>query len=263
MNELTRKFVNSLLPSGCAWNPVVDGDLDKFLQATADNIENPKEILSKLAYIRDPLRTPVLDELEIEYGVTRNENLTEEQRRVYLNSVAFPSRGTGRLEDLERRLLEAGFPVSIHSNDPSIDPMIITNNAFNLFSSGPNAFAGREDAFARRIGGEVIVNGDQFTQTPVWLSVSSSQGMFAGSSGAIAGRSDGVSLEKIEYEVPRNAGSWPLVFFIGGDATRDSNGFITSIDRVLLADDNRNEFIQLLLKYKPLHTWAVSLVDFF
>ena len=262
MTTQTRKFIQSLLPEGSAWAPQKGGDYDKFLDAYAQNVDNPKQFLEQLAYIRDPLRTPLLDELEIEFGVTKNDNLTELQRRTYLNSLIFTNQGNGTAEDLQARLQEAGFPVQIHVNDPAVDPNIFVDQIFKMQAGGLNAYAGREDAFARRVGGELIVNGDQFKQVPIWSAVAGSNVSFSGNQSMYAGSSIGIETVKIEYEVPTNPADWPFIFFIGGDATRDGSGFLTEIERVVLSNNIRNEFLQILLKYKPLYTWGVSLVDF-
>lgn len=262
MSDLTKKILISLLPPGSAWVPSSGGDYDKLLDAFAENVDNPREFISQLSAIRDPLTTPLLDELEKEFGVTKNENLTEEQRRNYLNSLVFPSEENGTDDDLQSRLQSAGFDVQVHVNDPATDPAILLENSFQMVAGGANAYAGRQDAYARRVGGELIVNGDQFLQVPNYIAAAGNQNIVAGNQNAAAGVFDGINLEKIEYKIPTDPADWPLIFYVGGDVTRDMNGFITSLETVILPIEIREEFLQLILKYKPLHTWAVSTVNF-
>jgi len=53
------------------------------------------------------------------------------------------------------------------------------------------------------------------------------------------------------------------VFFIGGDATRDPvTHQLTNIETVTLLDSRRSEFEKLILKIKPVHTWAGMMIDY-
>lgn len=262
MSDFTKKIITSLLPKGSAWRPEVAGDFDKYLEGQAVTLEDPITFLKTLADIRNPLKTPLLDELEIEFGVTKNENLTEQERREFLTSFIVQRGGNGTADDLEFRLNQAGFPVQIHANDPAINPAVIIDQQFKMVAGGSNAYAGREDAFARRVGGELIVNGDQFEQRPNYTAIAGGANAFAGNASFVAGTFDGLVLVKIVYNTPEDPDSWAFVFFIGGDVVRDMNGFIETIERVVLPLEVREEFLQILLKYKPLYTWGVSVVDF-
>ncbi len=262
MSKLTKNTLISLLPPGSAWNPVKGGDFDNFLEAFADSIDNPKDFLARLSDIRNPLTTPLLDELEIEFGVTKNTNLTEVERRQYLNSLIFPSDENGTDDDLQSRLQGAGFNVQVHTNDPATDPAILLDNSFQMVAGGGNAYAGRPDAYARRVGGELIVNGDQYIQRPNYIAAAGNQNIVAGNQNANAGVFDGLILIEIQYRIPTDPGDWPLLFYLGGDVTRDGGGFITALETVILPIEIREEFLQLVLKYKPLHTWAISTVNF-
>ena len=262
MSNLFRKIINSLLPEGAVWTVAEDSDLDKYLDAQADNYDDIFKTLSDLSKIRDPLLTPLLEELEREYGISLNENLTEQQRRDFLFAFAFASDEGGTREELQERLQEAGFAVQVHANDPAIDPLILIDQVFRMVAGGQNAFAGREDAFARREGGELIVNGDKFKEVPDWLSVAGGPNSSAGNASLVAGRFNELIKTKIIYQIPADPGDWPLIFFIGGDATRDIDGKITAVDTIIEPAELRQEFLKIILKYKPLHTWAVSVVDF-
>lgn len=262
MSDFTRKIITSLLPPGTAWEPAIESDFDKFLDGKALNYDDIKNFIDKLSSLRDPLETSLLDELEIEYGVTKNDNFTDAQRRQYLNSLVFSTKENGTPDDLEKRLQDAGFPVQIHSNDPATNPKILLNENYQMIAGGPNAYAGREDAFARRIGGELIVNGDQFQQKPNYISVAGSANAFAGNTNFKAGMFNELIKLKIEYDIPEDPNSWPFMFYIGGNVTRDINGFIIDLERVILPLSVKNEFLTILLKYKPLYTWGISVVDF-
>jgi hypothetical protein len=54
---------------------------------------------------------------------------------------------------------------------------------------------------------------------------------------------------------------WSYVFFIGGDAVRDSNGYLQAIAPVAISDELKILFRQLVLKYKPVHSWGVAVIN--
>jgi len=262
MSSLTRKILNSLFPEGAAWTPKAGGDFDKYLDGQAENIDGIVSILSDLSTIRDPLKTKLLDDLEREYGIAKNASLTDIQRRQFLQAFIFGSQENGTDEELQRRLRDAGFDVFVYPNDPAQDPLVILDQAFRMVAGGQNAFAGRVDAFARRQGGELIVNQDQFKEVPDFKVTAGGTVSFAGNIAAFAGSFSGTVAEKIDYVVPANPKDWPLLFFVGGDAEFDIDGRITSLETVLQPKELRNEFLKIILKYKPLHTWCISVVDF-
>lgn len=262
MSLFTKKIILSLLPKGAIWNPAIGNDFDKFIEAYATNVDAVREILSKLSMIRDPLRTQFLDELEKEYGVLKNDSFTEAKRRSYLKAYITSGSGNGTVDDLQDIFTEAGFDVFVYQNDPAIDPDILISKQFKMVAGGFNAYAGRDDAFARLIGGELIVNGDQFIERPDYTVVANSQYAYAGNQNFVAGVFEDLVKIKIEYQVPTNPSDWPFVFFIGGQATFDIDGKITAIERAVVPLQQRNEFLNLIYRYKPLFTWAVSLVDF-
>lgn len=262
MSDFTRKIINSLLPEGSAWNPAFQEGMDLYFAAQADNKDSIVILLRSLAKLRDPLLTPILEELEREYGIVKNASLTEQQRRDFLQAFIFQSVQNGTDEEMQERLTEGGFIVQVHTNDPAVDPLILLDNNFAITCGNPNAVCGNQSAFARRVGGELIVNGDKFRQVPNFTVVCGAPTSVAGNEDAIAGVFDGLNEQKIEYTIPTNPKDWPMVWFIGGDATKDIDGKIISIDNVIEQAELRNEYLKIILKYKPLHTWVVSLVDF-
>lgn len=262
MKDFLKDVITATMPKGAVWTPVIQGDFDKFLDGQADSHVDIYEFLSLLSKIRDPQNTPFLKDLEKEYGITGNESLTEQQRRDYLESIISRSQENGTPEELQRRLQEAGFDVQVHANDPANDPQVILDQVFRMVAGGSTAYAGNEQAIASRVGGELIVNGDKFRQVPNYIVQAGNSFAFAGHQDFLAGRFDGLSRKKIVYQVPTDPADWPLLFFIGGDATKDIDGKIIKVDVIEQPIELRSEFLKIVLKYKPLHTWAISVVDF-
>lgn len=65
------------------------------------------------------------------------------------------------------------------------------------------------------------------------------------------------------FYMPSDSGYWPLVFFVGGEATRDVvTGEITAIDPLTVALSRRDEFVSIIMRYKPIYTWCAFVGSF-
>ena len=215
-NTVSRKVIDSLLPPGPIWEYKEGGDLDKLLDGIADNYEQLLEDLQQLSDVRDPYNTTILDDLEREYGIIKNSNLTDDVRRQQIATIKYNSKIYGSEDDLQNALDMAGFDLQVHQNDPAVDPAIILDQLFNMVADGDNAYAGRDDAFASRIGGELIVNGDIYEQRTLYLAEADGSNSYAGNSEMVAGRFDETERSAIMYDIPTDPNSWPFVFFVGG-----------------------------------------------
>lgn len=218
MSELMRAAIDAALPDGSIWNPEPDGDLDKLLDGSAENLETLRLFLSGIKDVRNPALTDYLDELEREFGVLTNMSLTDAQRRAQLHPLVYGRGGGGTIDDMQTALDNAGFNVTVYANDPAVDPDPFLNQIFQMVAGGGNAFAGNAGAFARRIGGELLVNGDIFKMSRIFTSVAGN--LYAGA-GHGAGEYIDLLRSKVEYPIPTDSGDWPLVFFVGGAATFD------------------------------------------
>lgn len=122
MSDLMRSVIDALLPEGAMWVPKDNADLDKLLDGIAENAEEVRSFLAALADIRRPALTSVLDDLEREFGIVKNENLTDDERRDQIAGIKFSKGGNGSKDFLEDALQAAGFDVFVHENDPPVDP---------------------------------------------------------------------------------------------------------------------------------------------
>ena len=254
-----RQTIDTISPDGAAWSPAPGGDFDKFLNGRAANWETIRLWLSDLNSIRNPHTTPVLADLEREYGVLTNLSLTEEQRRAQLSPLVFNRGSTGAADALQTALQDAGFDVQVHENSPAVDPAIFLNQQFQMVADGAAAFAGNQDAFAGRVGGELLVNGDIFV-TEKSFEVTAGN-LYAGD-GQTAGEYTDLIRTKIEYPIPTDPDDWPMVFFVGGDATRNVGGELTDIELASVPSEQESAFKRIILKYKPIHSWAGLIVTY-
>ena len=208
MSNLSLKDVLiSLLPKGSIWDLDEAGDLYKLLEGSGDNHTTIYEYLKTLAYIREPLQTSILPDLEKEYGLLLNTSLTDQERRDYLHGVAYAPRSTGTHEYLQEQLQAAGFNVQVHVNSPAVDPARFYGGA----------------------GGEMVTNNVVYDRTIV---------------------------EARKYQA-----LWGYVFVVGGDAVRDADGSLAVVAPVIISSVLRNLFRELILKYKPLHSWGIAVIN--
>ena len=141
-----RAFLDSVLPPGRAWSPAPGGDMDHFLDGIGDSLQSVQDFLSTLAEIRDPRTTPYLDDLEREYGVQPNAQLSDAVRRSYLLRRKYgrpQSTSSGLQAELDATGFgTGGYGVKVFANDPPVNPAFFTTQVCQSFCGGPNAYCG-------------------------------------------------------------------------------------------------------------------------
>lgn len=256
MPNLMRSAIDAVMPEGSAWRVKLEGFFDGLLLGLADALEDVRATLQDLANIRDPKKTILLDELERDYGVLKRESLSEADRRQSLNARANQPKGDGSDDDLQLALLDAGFAnLLVHQNNPAVDPgqfsVIYGMTAGNNF-----AVAGNKNAVASKFFAKVLVNG--------------AEELVGG------------------FSLPTDPAAWPLIFFVGGAATRASasesvifcggveaicgspdavcgasetvQGPITDIVIETVPANRKEELDEIILRIKPMHSWCVLAV---
>ena len=226
-NPLTfRDVIQALLPDGPIWNPVEEGFYDNVLKAIGDNVEVVYSYLKKLANIRDPFATLLLNDLEKEHGIVSDFRLTEEERRSALFAIKYARAGTGSQTDLQTILRDAGFDVSVYQNNPPIDPATLIDVDFQMVAGGDLAFAGDPEAYAGFVGGGLVVNGENYSSRVLYEMEANGASSFAGEPSAVAGYFLDVEKDYVDYLIPVSPERWPYIFFIGGN----SFGWIPLLD---------------------------------
>jgi len=214
-------FIKALFPKGALWIPKEGGNLDKFIDGLASSLGDVYSYLGNLAKIRDPSVTEILSDLEREYGIIVNSELTEAERRAALDAVAYRARGDGSADFLQAQLRRAGFTNAyVYQNDPAIDPDIYLEGDYACVAGGSIAIAGNDDAFAGwrdGAGGFLIVNGDLVVSTlPEFLAQLNGDSTFAGNDQAVAGYFETEQVLYGGFAVPATSELWHLIFFVGG-----------------------------------------------
>ncbi len=266
MTLLYKDILSSLLPEGSLWRPAEGMGLDLFLKGMGENEERVRQFLADLAYIRDPDLTIILSDLEKEYGIKTNNNISETDRRDQLASIMYARRANGSRDFLQDQLQRAGFDLYVYDNAPAVDPDNLIFGQAQMYCGDTLAQCGEPLAQCSDFDGELIVNGDIGTTTIDYLVLCGETLAQCGEATALAGNYSGVTIEPIEYEVPDGIGTeverwWNMIFFVGGEVVRDGAGAIISIEFVDIPIQNRKTLRQLVLKYKPMHSWAAVAVN--
>lgn len=228
-----RTVLDAELPGGSAWKIKEDGGADLWFDGIADNWQDVKDDLAEAADFRNAARTPILDDLEREYGIEKNTALTEAERRERLLAVQTEGPNTGTAEYVQARLRAAGFTdIYVYQNDPAVDPANFIGGGYLMVCGATEAVCGATEAVCGSILDDLIINGNLFYTDS-------------------------------DIPLPVDSGYWSLIFFIGGVATRDPiTDAITAITRYTVPFERRDEFRRLVVKYKPLHSWAAAVVAY-
>lgn len=261
-----KDILSSLLPEGSLWRPAEGNGLDLFLEGMGDNEERVRQFLADLAYIRNPDLTIILSDLEKEYGIKTNNNISEADRRAHLAGIMYARRANGSRDFLQNQLQRAGFDLYVYDNAPAVDPDDLVFGQAQIYCGDTLAQCGESIAQCADFDGELIVNGDIGTTTIDYLVLCGETLAQCGEPTALAGNYSGVTIEPIEYEIPDGSGTeverwWNLIFLVGGAVTRGGSGEITSIEFVDIPIQNRQALKQIILKYKPMHSWAAVAVN--
>ena len=257
-----RNILNALLPPGSIWVPEEYGDLDNLFDGIANNAEQIHDFLFGLSRLRNPLLTSVLSDLEKEYGIIPDETIDETIRRERLLSVKTAVNGDGSADFLQTKLRESGFDVYVHLNNPPINPDLFLYTSPAAICGNQFAICGYETALCGGQRGELVVNGPVYEH--IFFTGVIAGGLFAvcGNEEAICRDEGDFSQREIEYEVPTDSKYWPLIFFVGGEDERAPDGSLINIETADIPICRRDEFIRLIVKYKPMIAWGGLIVRY-
>jgi len=242
--SLIRAAIDALLPPGVLWNPEPDKGFDQQLDAISDVIDESKVTIDSLGDIRNPHKTPCLNDLERNFGINPNPYISLDIRKARLSQKIDQGEKVNSIDDLQSDLNKSGFNVQVHKNDPPVDPSIFggtllvntpifkTGRNIKMCAGGTIAFAG----FKEITGGPII-------------SVSSYY----------------IDLYKrpYEYEIPIDSIYWPLIFFVGGNATRNpTTGELLTIANASVDSNRKVDLDDLILNDKTLGAWCVMKINY-
>lgn len=277
MSSIIRSALDALLPRGFAWRPKSDAGLDQLLDGISDSIDNDGlQVADSLADIRNPRKTPVFTDLERNYGIQPNDIISTETRIARLEQKVYQGARVNSIDNVQNDLDVADFDLQVHKNDPPVDPDLFLGGSFQMTAGSDYAYAGFN------LGGPILAfagmtasTGEVLVNTPI-LRYHPAYEMQAGGDFAYAGfTSDGINyesvcgyfteyrLEYLVYPIPSNPGYWSIIWFVGGDATRDPvTGALTGIDQGQVLLTRQDELKKILLAAKSQGAWIVLIVTY-
>lgn len=231
MSSKMKAFFEVLLPPGAIWQPRPDGDFDNFIDSMGGNAQAAYEYIDELGYVRDPRRTTILEDLEKEFGILTNTELSEITRRIALAATKYAIPNTASWEHMQDRLRAAGFDdIVVTPNDPAVDPALID--------------------------GSLVVNGTTYSaQGPAYLMECNGEFAFCGNGKAVCGYFINNRRTETEYSIPPFSPYWRFFFFVGGAAS----GWPSSpaIAYYTVEAGRLEELKRLILRYKPIRSWCI------
>jgi len=263
---MMRAVLDAIAPPGDLWRPVPGGAMDHLYDGMADNAESVRVYLGLLDNVRDPYSTPYLADLEKEFGITPNPNLTTAQRIATLATRKFRRTSKGGLADLQTALNNAGlgvggYGIRVFANDPPVNPAQFTSQLAQAYMGQTNSVHGNQNAFCALIGGFYIVNGVYSTYTTAQFLSMGQGSAFHGFGTAVMGYFQVYNQTNIVPASPPDPWSWASVFFIAASVTNAGAG-ITAVTFANLPSQLKDTFYEIVLRYKPLGTWAACMVNF-
>jgi len=259
--SLSRSILNSLLPEGVFWTPAAGDDYDLLMDGIADNSEAVYSVMKNLANLRDPFKTSLLEDMELEYGIVPHIMDTETLRRERLAALMFRKAQIPNTETLQSKLRESGFTdVYVYANTAPLDPADLLRAGFNM-TCGDGLECGEPEAYCSQFGGELLVNGDLFVMLPSYINLAGEPDVCCDATIQCGDfETYGENLIEITYQIPTDPGYWRNFFIVSGEVMTDETGTPTTYRFLSIPRSRRLEFRRLILKLKPLHAWGVLMV---
>ena len=261
-----RITVDLAYPEGPPFQPNPNGQMSNFRDGDAEILTYIRKNAKELAFMRDPQNTPCLSDLELDLGINPADNLSEQERRDLLTPVRYPRATTGNDTDMQTQLDKAfgAGVLTVYNNSPdgpAVDPNSVLSTNFQMQAQGgTNYYAGNTEAYAGRLGGYLLMNGEVYNQKPAYLGAGQ---IFAGNTTAVAGYFEELKRVLVEYVPSADPDDWPFNWFVGGPATFDAvTGSILTIDQGFLPAEQKKRLDDMILRFKPMFTGCVVVVTF-
>jgi hypothetical protein len=264
-----RKWFNifkTLLPKSNAFNITIQKNLTKFFEGLTALPDNFRTYIDNIYFDIFPSTTRSPELWEDQFGITYpSSSITTRQNDI---DTQWKLKGGQSAYYLQSILQDAGFDVQVHENNPKVDPDNFISGLFVMTCGMTTAVCGNDDAYAGKTGGFILANGflPDSSDLRDYLMVCGGDGfdnVTAGQSIAVCGYFEQFIIIPKTYEIPDDSDYWDFVFFIGGDATRDPvTHELTFIETVTIDSSRQSEFEKLILKIKPVNTWAGMLIDY-
>jgi hypothetical protein len=255
------KIFKLLFPFSNAFSLFINKRLSQFIKGLSALPQDLKEYIQNIYLDLFPDTTRLLDKWNETFGIGFPAKIEDDQRMDL--DTTWKAQGGQGFEYIQNVLNNAGFDVQVHENNPPVDPDLFLNSIPIMVANGPAAFAGNDQAFAGKTGGDLLVNGPIVTNTPIYESICGGANIVCGNDRAVCGQFDKFGTEDKIYQITDDPDLWGAFFFIGGDATRNAiTHELETIENIDIPIERKPEFIRLILKLKPVQTWAGLMIDY-
>lgn len=253
MSNICQAF-KSLFPNGKAFKYAQGTDADKFQKALCHEPERIKAYFDNVKYSGIPGQIPddFLSDWEDFLGIKKNTTLTSAQRQERIISRFISVGGQGK--DYIKSVLNAsGFDVCVYENFPEDGQRAYTTLLGDCYLG--DTLLGD---FSDRIDPRTLTNGTLIAGSPDY----SLQRVYTACLGDIwlgdallgsMGQFNGDVIIETEYTIPSNADRFIFFWFIAG-----CKGIYDFVD---IPKERKNDFIELILQIKPIHTWAIAQIN--
>lgn len=271
------RVLRSILPPGPIHRSKRNGSKWGLEEGLGANLQAMHDFAQAVSWVRNPALTPILTDLEAEFGVSPSDGATVAQRVAVLNSRMFSRGNKGQYWVLQNAINLAGFTgIQVIPNDPAVNPLPFVTGSPQVVA-GPigtglgTQYAGYYTggsappyaAFAATFTpGTLIVAGAQYVNQPTVVGCGS--GLVschtiwpAQVNTNICGGYSYSQSQALNYGVSTEPYKWPFFFFLAQSATFDGAGHVTGLTSAMIPKGRLVEFTSLVLHFKPIHSWGV------
>jgi len=261
MTNVAIKSLDAVWPRGSAWCAKSGGGMQGLKAGVADTIERAKESAANLSNVRRANDTTLLDELEIDFGIAPDVSVADSERRALLNSKINGSEANAGTEsDISEALVAAGFVnLNVYDNSGSFNPAQFSSRYQATAGSRP-VVCGNSRAYCGRYNYRILVNGGSSVIARVYRTTAGNRWAVAGNIKAQAAVV-GTNNVPLTYGVPVDVNTWPFFFFVAGEGVY-SNGVLVDAKPGNAPANRKDELEKLILRLKPMHTWAIMLINY-
>jgi hypothetical protein len=251
----------NLLPKSEAFSIFIQKNLTKFFEALTCIPDDFRKFVDNVYLDLFPSSTRSIELWESQFGI-RVPNSDMSIRRSTIN-LTWKLKGGQSAKYLQDKLQQAGFDLQVHENNPVVNPDDFLSANFIMTCGNTWAVCGNNDAFCGLTGGYVLANGYIADSSDLRDYLAVCGDVYCGNAIAICGYFEQFIITPKKYIIPDDSDYWGSVFFIGGNATRNvSTHVLESIETVQIPTSRQLELENLILKIKPVNTWAGLIIDY-
>jgi len=126
-SSIIKKQYIAMQPDGILGDIKVGSDEDLMYDGLSEDFMTVYNWLVNMGSLSDPYKTPILEDLEWEYGIKANSILTEEERRRNLAALVYAKKSNGDIDGLQENLIKRGFiSALVYDNNPVTDTTAVT-----------------------------------------------------------------------------------------------------------------------------------------